>query len=79
MANLTISVDPETLKRARMRALQENTSVNALLRDFLAAYASTEKLRQEREQALQELLEIAQSHTIDRGEHVWSRDELHER
>jgi predicted HicB family RNase H-like nuclease len=79
MANLTISIDPETLKRARMRALQENTSVNALLRDFLVEYANLEKLQQERRQALQELLEIAQSHSIDRGERSWNREELYER
>lgn len=29
MANLTISVDEEVLKRARLRALEENTSVKA--------------------------------------------------
>ncbi len=28
---LTITVDRETLKRARMRALEENTSVTAVL------------------------------------------------
>ena len=31
MANLTISVDEEVLKRARIRALEENSSVNAVL------------------------------------------------
>ena len=31
MANLTISVDEEALKRARIRALEENSSVNAVL------------------------------------------------
>jgi tryptophan synthase alpha subunit len=31
VANLTITVDGETVKRARMRALEEGTSVNALL------------------------------------------------
>ena len=30
--NLTITVEDEVLKRARMRALEENTSVNAVLR-----------------------------------------------
>ncbi len=30
MANLTITVDEQTLKKARMRALEEGTSVNAL-------------------------------------------------
>ena len=32
--NLTITVEDETLKRARVRALEENTSVNAVLRKY---------------------------------------------
>jgi hypothetical protein len=34
MTNLTITVDEGTLKRARMRALEEDTSVNAVLREY---------------------------------------------
>lgn len=39
MANLTITLDDEILKRARIRALEQGTSVNALLRAYLEAYA----------------------------------------
>ena len=39
MANLTITVDPETLKRARIRAIEEETSVNRVLGHYLAVYA----------------------------------------
>jgi predicted HicB family RNase H-like nuclease len=39
MANLTITVDEDVLKKARLRALQQGVSVNALLRDYLARYA----------------------------------------
>jgi hypothetical protein len=79
MANLTISVDSETLKRARIRALQEDTSVNALLGKFLQEYVGTTALRQQRKQALQALLSIAAEHTIDRGECTWKRADLYER
>jgi hypothetical protein len=34
VANLTITVDAESLKKARIRAFQEGTSVNALLIQF---------------------------------------------
>ena len=37
--NLTISVGEEVLRSARIRALEEHTSVNAVLRDYLTAYA----------------------------------------
>ena len=55
MTNLTISVDDEVLKRARLRALQEDTSVNALLRDTLETYAG---VRVERESAVVNLLRL---------------------
>jgi plasmid stability protein len=37
--NLTITVDDEVLRRARIRALEQGTSVNAVLREFLESYA----------------------------------------
>ena len=39
MANLTITVAEETLRRARIKALEEGTSVNALLARRLEEYA----------------------------------------
>lgn len=38
MANLTITVDPETLKKARIKAIQEGTSVNKVLGEYLTVY-----------------------------------------
>jgi len=35
MTNLTLAIDETLLQRAREAALRENTSVNALVRDFL--------------------------------------------
>jgi len=35
MANLTLSIDDELLRQARIRALHEGTSVNALVRVYL--------------------------------------------
>lgn len=39
MANLTITIDPALLRLARVRAVREGTSVNAILRDYLQGYA----------------------------------------
>jgi len=79
MANLTISVDEEVLKRARIRALEENTSVNAVLGDYLKGYARLDEIRRERLAALDRLLKVADRHPIDRGGRSWSRDALHDR
>lgn len=76
MANLTITTDEETLQRARLRALEQGTSVNALLRDYLEAFASG---RSARESAMASLLELSRNAESRRGERTWTRDELHER
>lgn len=49
MTNLTITVDDEVLKRARMRALEEETSVNAVLARYLIVYAQADELRRQRQ------------------------------
>jgi hypothetical protein len=41
MANLTLVVDDAVLRRARKRALEEGTSVNAQVRTFLDRYAGS--------------------------------------
>jgi hypothetical protein len=79
MANLTISVDEEVLKRARIRALQENSSVNAILAKYLEAYARTDQLQRRRQSALNALLELAGQCQAARDGKRWTRDDLHER
>lgn len=76
MPNLTIVVDAEALKRARMRALAQGTSVNAVLRAFLESYAG---VRSEQEEAVADLLRLSRASQTRRGTRAWSRDELHER
>ena len=39
---LTLTIDEETLRRARIRALEQGTSVNAVVREFLQRYAEDE-------------------------------------
>jgi plasmid stability protein len=74
MANLTITVDDQDLKKARLRALEQGTSVNAVLRQYLAQYAGTAH-----EQAAEGLLRLARAARSGRGRRRWTRDELHER
>jgi plasmid stability protein len=76
MTNLTITVDDEVLKRARLRALQEDTSVNAMLRDTLEAYAG---VKAERASAVRKLLRLAKEAQAGSGGRRWTREELYER
>ena len=77
MANLTITIDDELLKRARLRALERNTSVNALLREYLEAFAGARTGMVARKR----FAAIARNAATGSGGkgRSWSRDELHER
>ena len=79
MANLTISVDRDILKQARIRALEENTSVNAILSGYLQKYAGADKNRQRRQKVLENLLKIADEAKAGSAGKKWSRAELYER
>ena len=76
MANLTVTIDDEVLRSARLRALEQGTSVNALLRAYLESYAG---LRDRRAQAVTELLTLSGSSSSGRGDRRWTRAEIHER
>jgi hypothetical protein len=76
MANLTITVDDEILRRARMRALELDTSINALLRDYLEAFGAASATWSH---ATDEILRLAAEARSGRGSRQWTRDELHER
>jgi hypothetical protein len=74
--NITVSVDDETYRRARMKAAEQDTSVSALVRRFLVDLAAgeteTERLkRQERE--------LRERITKFRGGDRLGRDEVHRR
>lgn len=84
MANLTITVDDEVLKRARIRALEQGTSVNAILADRLRAFAGAGEVQAN---ATRTLLSLAAESTRRGGKaraklrkgRRFTRDELHER
>jgi len=73
--NLTISVNRETLRQARIRAIEENTSVNAVLRTHLEWYAGTGSCQG----AAGRIRQRSRRATSRRGGAEWSRNELHER
>lgn len=77
MANLTITVDDGTLKRARMRALEEDTSVNAILRDHLEEYAGR---RREQIGAARRIVEASRASTSGSGPggRKWKREDAYE-
>lgn len=74
MAYLTLVVDDEILLRARKRALDEGTSVDAVVRSYLDSYAGGRN----RAAAMRAFLDRAAESTA-RSKRPFTRDELHER
>lgn len=74
MANLTLVVDDAVLKRARQRAIEEGTSVNAQVRGFLERYAGTGS-------GFEGFLALTEGLGANSGAdgRTWRRSELHER
>lgn len=77
VANLTLSLPDELLKEARRKALENDTSVNAVVREFLTEYvggASEER----RQRAWREFLEAGLRSKASSGDWKWNREELYE-
>jgi plasmid stability protein len=77
MTNLTLVVDEETLRKARIRAMQRGTSVNALVRDYLNRLAG-ESQAAEGIAEFRAAVEGAGASSGPAGR-TWTRDELYER
>lgn len=77
MTNLTITVDEAVLQRARIRAIQEGTSENAVLREYLSAWARAESA----DDAASALVALALRSEAGSGLTVrtWTRDDLQDR
>lgn len=77
MANLTITVGDDVLRRARIRALDRGTSVNQLLREYLEAVAGTQR----QSDAMKDLLAMAARSDAGSGPggRRWTREDAHER
>lgn len=77
MANLTLTIDDAVLKRARIRAIENDTSVNAVVREFLERYAGDDRSAA----ALHRFADTAQTVAAasPREGRTWTREELHDR
>jgi hypothetical protein len=76
MPNVTISIESELLKRARIRAIEQGTSVNALIREYLTSLAGTPLLKQ----AMDDVIDLARRSQSGSGPsgRSWTREELYD-
>lgn len=76
MKNITVSIDDETYRRARVKAAEADTSVSALVRKFLADMAAGQS---DFDRLKQLELDTRKRIKIFNGADRLSRDEIHER
>ena len=76
MKNITVTVDEETYRRARIKAAEQDTSVSALVKRFLAELASGESDGERLKREERELR--ARIDTFTAGDRL-PRENLHER
>ncbi|HEY3938254.1 MAG TPA: DUF6364 family protein [Bryobacteraceae bacterium] len=76
MRNITLSVDETVLAIVRRYAAERNSSVNALVRDYLTNLAAQED---QVKHARARLRELSAGATGRLGKKTWTRDDLHDR
>ncbi len=76
MKNITVSVDDDTYRRARIKAAEHGTSVSALVKNFLVALSSEEPDARRLEREERELRARIRAFTA--GNRL-SRDDAHRR
>lgn len=76
MKNITVSLPDEVYRRARIRAAEQDTSVSALVREFLAGLGNEESDFERRKRLQHEVLASIESF---RAGNRLSRDQVHNR
>ena len=76
MKNITLSVDEDVLSAAKLYAAERNSSVNALVREFLASIAQRENRTRKARRRIQQLSSRSKARV---GRKSWSQDDLHAR
>jgi hypothetical protein len=76
MKNITLSVDESVLAAVRRQAAERNTTVNALVREYLTNLAGHQDRASRARARLRQLSKQSQGQL---GKKTWSRAELHDR
>jgi hypothetical protein len=72
--NVTLSIDDQTLARARQLAQQRGTSLNQMIRDYLDSLTASDPA-----QTVAELRRLWQEEEGDSDGWKWNREELYDR
>lgn len=75
--NITLNIDEKTVKRAREIAAEKNTTLTAMVRDYLILVANVDAVK--RTEHIADLKKSFQQIGRDMGPRAWTREDLHVR
>ena len=94
MKSITVSVDEDVIRAVRLYAAERNSTVEALVREFLTELANrkdrtrkarwrivepSERAKDRTRKARRRIVELSERSTARIGSHAWTREDLHER
>jgi hypothetical protein len=76
MANITLKVDDRVLEKARRLAMQKKTSINAIIRNKIQEFVSSDSSRESSIKGLDNFFNRSKARV---GKRSWTREDLYER
>ena len=76
MTNITLSVDEQIVKKVRKIAIDQNTTLTAMVREYLQSIAARDTA--DRERLIRKLEQDFERRARDMGPRTWTRDGLYD-
>lgn len=77
MPNITFSLDEETTKKVRKIALEKDTTLTAMIKNYLSSVAKRDKKK--KKTSLKKLKASFKTLSRDMGSRKWTRESLYKR
>lgn len=74
--NITLSIDEEIVKKVRKIAIDKDTTLTAMVRDYLTSLAKSDATT--RKARADKLMETFERLSRDMGPRTWAREDLYE-
>ena len=75
--NITLSIDEEIVKKVRKIAVDRDTTLTAMVRDYLTTVADSDAV--DRKEQAARLRRSSERLSRDMGPRTWTRDDLYDR
>lgn len=75
--NITLSIDEEIVKKVRKIAIDKDTTLTAMVRDYLTSVAGRDAVARKADAA--KLMETLEKVSRDMGPRTWTREDLYDR